>query len=306
MMRSGAYCQFPLKIGVELMCHRGVSCLVRRAVTGALMAAALLPAWSGSSIAAPQSTQPQQSGESTELPPADLLLQQAIDAMGGKEALERITSRESRGYMQTPNGEVTLMILSADAGKFLIRQTFGGRNEFVFGSDGSTLWTRDPAGNYRLLNPAQASQVRQFDCLSVVDDLMMRYPTRQTVARESIDEHDVYRIKLTGKDPSDQFDMLVDADSKLVRGKEYNKVAGAGGIVRMRFIFDDWKQFDDVKLFTKVAVQGGEQSAGSMTFTDIRHNSVEASTFDLPAEVQKLLEKPAAPAGEPPPPPGSR
>jgi hypothetical protein len=100
--------------------------------------------------------------------------------------------------------------------------------------------------------------------------------------------------------------MLIDAGSKLVRGKEYNKVAGAGGIVRMRFIFDGWKQVDDIQLFTKVAVSQGEQSTGSMTFTDIRHNSIEASTFDLPAEVQQLVESAGAPSGQPSPPPGSR
>ena len=231
---------------------------------------------------------PKVGAASNDLPSADVLLQQSLEAMGGKEAMDKITSRESQGYMQTPNGEVTISIISADPDRFVIRQMVSSLGEFVFGYDGSTLWSRNPQGAYRLLDPATTSQVRQFDFHNLLTELMTQYPTRETVSRGPFGGHDAYQIKLTGQRPADQLTIFLDAETKLLRGQEQRKDAGPAGFVVMRYTFEEWKQFGEIKLFTKVSIAQGDQSVGTITFTEIEHNSVDAAAFEVPAEVQKL------------------
>jgi hypothetical protein len=238
-----------------------------------------------------------------DLPAAADVIAAAIDAMGGKEAIAKIESTRVKMLMVTPMGDLNMDMYSAKPAKFLVKQSMAGMGETTVGSDGTTGWMHNPMmGGHRLLEPDQAEQMEtQANIFSLVLNLEEQYPTIETVDRVQFGGEEANKLRLVDKNLDERF-ALFSVKDKLMLGVEMTE-DGPMGEQKVALSLGEWKQFDAVKLFTRLSFDQMGMPM-EMNLTEVEFNKVEPSTFDLPAEVQELVKaRDAAPASAPSPAP---
>ena len=246
------------------------------------------PATRPAATSAPQpttATAPQK-----DLPPAKDILAAAIDAMGGKAALDAIESTAIKGSTSMAmSGDISLEIYSAKPDKFLIKLAVPSMGEIRYGSDGKTGWTDNPMGGVQLLDADQTKQpAEQANIFRVLVAVQEKARELETVDRADFADHACYTVRIINEGGQEQF-AYFDVDSKLLRGTRI-KQEGPQGPIETVSKFTEWKQVGDVKLFSRIdSEQMGMQAV--TTFTEIELNKVDSAIFDLPPEVQELIAK---------------
>lgn len=97
----------------------------------------------------PQSARQANREGGAQLPSADQVLENYYTAVGGKAALEKITSRVTRGSLNTPQGKLQFEIDQKVPSMFLVSVTLPGGGAYQEGFNGSSAWRkgdRGPAG----------------------------------------------------------------------------------------------------------------------------------------------------------------
>jgi hypothetical protein len=87
-------------------------------------------------------------GQSTGLPTVDQVLEKYITAAGGREAMEKVTSRVSTGTFEIPDMGLTgpVTISEKAPNKSLTVIELGGMGQVRDGSDGTVAWEEAPGG----------------------------------------------------------------------------------------------------------------------------------------------------------------
>lgn len=257
--------------------------------------------------AAGQATQPAQTQPSTaprkDLPEAKLVVEAALEAMGGREAFDAIDTQSVKIVAVSPYGESSMDIKANKKDGFLVVQE-SPMGQGAVGSDGETGWQRDTNG-YELVAPEHLKDVRkELDVFlfRVASNPAKYFETMETVDRVPLEGKEAYKVRMLLKDEpeSEQF-WFFDVEEKLLARIE-RSIPSPVGAVPTAMIMSDWKKFDSIKLYTKVRMQRMGMEA-SITYTEVQFNNVEAPTFELPAEVKELLKgQQTAPSTQPAPP----
>ena len=244
----------------------------------------------------PPKTAPAKPEAAKDLPAAKDLVEKHVKAIGGKEAILKHTSKHMKASMMNMGQPIEMEIRAAKPNKLLVRVNTP-MGVILQGYDGKVAWITGAMGNMIL----EGAQEKQFKAQAdFYDDLKdpAKFKSMDTVAKEDFEGRPCYKVRFVSKEDEDEHFEYYDAQTGLQAGGTMD--IGMGMPVTQVLL--EYKDFGGVKTATKTRIVGTGQE---FTIGDIEYDKVEASTFDLPAEIQELIKQQAgaAPAaGETPKP----
>lgn len=134
------------------------------------------------------------------LPTVDQILDKYITAVGGREAMEKVTSRVSTGTVEIPDmgATGTISISEKAPNKSLAVIEIGGMGQIREGSDGVGAWEEAPGGGaVRDKSGAELADALRGSTFNSELKLKTLYKTVVVSGKEAIDGKDAYVVVCT-------------------------------------------------------------------------------------------------------------
>lgn len=246
--------------------------LRRRLIASSLLAAVL-------SCASFRSQAP---ADAAARPSVEEILSRYEEAIGGRAAWMKLTSRVSKGTIQIPSMENQGSVESYEKApnKTLSIVTIGGA-VYEQGFDGRVAWARDPRGAVRELSGADFEDAKRNAVFAQPLKLRTLFPKMSLIGSDSASGGDSYVIEAT---PSRGKPQKMYFDSKtglLVRQVIWHTTSD--GDQAIDDVLEDYSSIDGVKVPLTVQQRTG-QSTLVIHLTEVKHNVEIADTkFAKPA-----------------------
>ena len=225
------------------------------------------------------------------LPAASEIVAKHVAAIGGKDAIMKISSMQQKGTMEIPTMGLTATtdIVTAE-NRISVKQSIPGIGEILQGYDGSVGWSTNPMQGPRLLADKELEQIKeqselQASMLYPAD----RYTTMETVALVDFNNEKAYKVRFVRKGSGRESIGYFSVASGLQIGGEATQESEMGK-VQLTVSMGDYKQFGPIKMPGKSETTMGANKI-VMTTQDVTFNSVPATAFELPAQVKALVKK---------------
>ncbi|NNF44511.1 MAG: hypothetical protein HKO59_00185 [Phycisphaerales bacterium] len=230
-----------------------------------------------------------------DLPEAAAVIDRAIKAHGGPEALASITSLQYVITTEQPGSTSTFRVRAAPPDKTLI--TIDGTTRMEFGRNGDIAWRHDAATGFALIPESQLGQVTRLHPLGLVMRLPSYRDRAVTADHATVGDHPCLKLRL----PSTQGEVFLyfDDETGLVRGLEEIR-ANASARIALMTTFEDERAVAPLTIFHLATMSFGGQALGALKLSDVRYNTLDPELFAVPAEVAALARtsRPTtAPAG---------
>jgi len=239
-------------------------------------------------------SQPAARGQSKpELPKAETVLSQFVEATGGEAAYKKLKNRVSTGTIEITGANVMgkIKVTQAAPNKVLIVTNLGPVGESKQGSDGKDAWEISTINGERDLNGEEKETfIREADFYK---ELLWKdlYAKVECVGTEDVEGKAAYKIVLTPKSgkPTTQF---FDKTSHLLV-KQVATATTPMGDIQVEVYPSDYKAVDGVQIpFTVTQKVLTQQIV--VKLTDIKHNvDLPADTFKRPAAPDEPAKKKA-------------
>ena len=220
---------------------------------------------------------------SAKTPSADQILTRYIDAVGGRAAWAKLTSRVSAGTMKVTGLNVTGTVeIHEKAPNRMLTVVKIGDTSFRQGFDGKIGWTEDPQNGLREQAGAELAETqREADFYSPLN--FRNHYTKFTVAgSEKVDGRAAFVLQATAAGDDDPDKIYFDAQSGLpirILGHHHSP-GGVGWFVED---LSDYREIDGVKLPFAIA-QTSMDSEFTVEINEVHHNvALEDSQFSKPA-----------------------
>lgn len=217
-------------------------------------------------------------------PSVDQILDKYVDAVGGRAAWKKLTSRQSSGTIEVPamNLSGTFQVIEKAPNRMLSVVVVAGAN-FREGFDGKTGWSDDPQNGVREQSGLELEETRRQADFYHSLDLRQLYKKLTVTRTEKIGDRSAYVVEgATGSGDPDQ--MYFDTQTGLalrVIGQHH----GPEGVTVVQEDLEDYRDVDGVKVPFVIHQSSGE-SAFTIKIEEVRHN--------LPFDDAQFA-KPAAP-----------
>lgn len=224
-------------------------------------------------------------------PTAEDLLEGAVHAIGGEDAVNSLESFKLHGIIRLPDGRTIIEIDLATAlgGKVLAVQTFVGIGQTRFGSDGTTSWEENPntSGSpvYTLIDDTVLSQkVRQLNWIEWQTSLPLQIDRMEVLEETTFDQESCWLLQIAPESASAKKEQVFFSKStnRLIGRRTIEPTNDGDAIVNI--YFRDWQKVGDLQLFHAV-VFDREGVKVSMEFDMIELNTVDGRIFELPTPV---------------------
>jgi hypothetical protein len=204
-----------------------------------------------------------------------------IEAIGGREALMKLESREVWASFEIPGERVrgTIEIFTARPNRRVLRVTPTDGGTDVTGFDGVTGWRKDAGRSPVAIRGRELTQLRDDSAF----DLDLRDPRDFTLLQnigivrwEGRECHKVRVVSATGREWIDYFDVA----TGLYAGSESRRETDKGQVT-LKTVVSAYKSYDGVRLPSIVSLRSGgvEQI---IKLIRVRHNRVSAAVFAPP------------------------
>jgi hypothetical protein len=225
---------------------------------------------------------PATAGLASATPSADQILDRYIEAIGGRAAWKKLTSRVSTGTIEVPqmNLSGTLEIREKAPNHLLATIILAGAS-FRQGFDGTVAWTDDPQNGLHEESGAELEDTRRDADFYHPLDLHTLYSKFTVTGREKIGDHDAYVVEAAraGADPDK---LYFDTKTALVL-RLSTRHHTADGVTSFQEDLEDYREVDGVKLPFTVH-QTTSDSAFTIKFTEIHQNvELDDAQFSKPA-----------------------
>lgn len=185
---------------------------------------------------------------SATLPTADQIIEKYIQALGGKAAIEKITSRVIKGTIDIPvaGASGTLEVYLKAPGKGGSIASLSGLGEFLQGCDGKTAWTSDPFQGMRDLSGVELAAAKRESDLH--DDLKIKQTfSKMTVTgKEKVGLLDAYVIQAVPVEGNPE-KLFFDVQTGLLLRRDVEVESPQGRIPSENYL-EDYKEVDGVKI----------------------------------------------------------
>jgi Protein of unknown function (DUF620) len=228
-----------------------------------------------------------------DLPKAETILDKYVEVTGGKAAYGKIHSEISTGTMTLAamgiKGQVTAY--QAEPNKQLIEINIEGIGKIQEGSNGDVAWGLSAMQGPRVKEGEE--KARSIESATLNGEARWRdlYKTAETAGVESVDGKDCYKVVLMPKVGS-PVTKWYDKDSNLLV-KMSATVKTAMGEIQSESTLSDYRKEGDILVpHTTVSRAMGQEF--TISIDSVKHNAeIPKDKFELPAEIQALLKKPA-------------
>jgi hypothetical protein len=232
-------------------------------------------------------------------PTGEQVLDHYVQAIGGRAAWMKLTSRVSKGSIEIPameNLSGTLEIHEKAPNSMLAVITLGG-GVFEQGFDGTTAWSDNPRDGLRVLAGGELEDARREANFYHPLELQKNYSKLTVSGIERVNEHDCY-VVVAVREKGAPDKMYFDVQSGLLV-RSVNQRYTPDGLTEFQADVDDYTARDGVKLPFTVRQSGGG-SAFVIHFTEVQHNlQLTDAQFAKPA-AEPPADTPAPPADKQP------
>jgi zinc protease len=213
---------------------------------------------------------------------ADQILENDIQAIGGRENWKKLTTRISTGTIDVPamnlSGLVTVREKAPNRSIFTVN--FNGA-VFQQGFDGTIGWSNDPQNGLREQAGEELAETKRDSDFYHPLDLKQMYSKITLTGTDKIDDRDAYIVEASSAG-LDTDKIYFDAQNGLVLrivGQHHTM----DGPATFTEDFSDFREVDGIKLPYTVH-QESPSSTFTIKFTEIRHNeAIEDAAFAKPA-----------------------
>jgi hypothetical protein len=230
----------------------------------------------------------------TALPNAEEIIERHIYESGGLDAFENLKTQRITGTLTflSSNTEAHVDSFASDGGRYYQAVDVPGLGLQEEGSDGAVSWERSP-----VLGPRIKLQA-DHNGLGVTLDAAQVVGWRQSIAevrteaREQMDGHDCYRVRLMPRGNSPALMRWYDRRSGLLYRTSIALATNMGALPTL-MTFEEYRDVAGFKWPTRVRMVVSGQNL-LFSVGDIRLNEpIESAVFDLPVEVKQIAEKKA-------------
>lgn len=250
---------------------------------GSFIALALVAAPAFASAQTPAAAAP-----AAGLPDAKSIIADYVKAIGGKEAADKVQSVHMSGTFEMPAMGMTGTVdaSSARPNKQVMVVNIAGVGDITSGSNGTVVWAMNPMAGPTIVSGADlAAALEDADFGDTFKDATS-FVTAETIEKTTMDGKACYKVKVTKKSGTVEFDCYA-VDTHLLVGSTKTPVA-AQGEQASQFI-REYKAFGGVMFPVKMAVSvAGQEQV--VTWTNVEINTVAPTKFDLPAEIKALIK----------------
>src|SRR5215471_5741870 len=217
------------------------------------------------------------------LPAVDQILDKYVQAIGGKAAVQRVTSIVMKGTFEAPafGASGTVERYSKAPNKLAIVVEVGGFGTVQSVFNGTAGWSQDPQNGMRELAGKELAQTKLE--ADIYRDIKLKelYPKMVVTGKDKVADRDAYVIEATSADGISA-KMYFDAQSSLLVRTDQTAY-NAGEELPTQTFFEDYKEVDGLKVPTTIR-QTNPNISFTMKFTDLKSNvPVEDSKFTKPA-----------------------
>jgi len=220
------------------------------------------------------------------LPTPQSIVARYVEALGGREALERFPGRWERGRIEFPaQGMVVTLELWAAGGRQVSRSELAGLGVMRAGFDGEVAWGISPATGPSIQEGPGLQQARQL-----ADLLAALHPERYVASMQTVEETDCggarcHRLRVTTP-WGETYDELFDAASGLLVGG-VRRISSPQGPVEATTQIVEYRSVGGVRLprVTRVRTLGVEMTT---TIDTTEVGAIPDSVFALPPEIRAL------------------
>jgi zinc protease len=226
---------------------------------------------------------PEDSKAAEALPTADQIIDKFVEAVGGKAAMEKVTSRVAKGtfdvpafgasgtweaYAKAPNKSASV----TDVPNFgVIRRGF----------DGTVAWEDNPQSGMNELSGAGLVRAKLDSDFYRDIRLKELYPKMVVKKTEKVGEKDCYVIEATPVGASAETWYFDKADGLLIRADSERE--GPNGVAMAQMYFEDYKDVDGIKIPYTIRQVTPDFSL-SLKFTEVKQNvEIEDAKFAKPS-----------------------
>ncbi len=215
-------------------------------------------------------------------PTADQLIEKYVRAIGGKEAIEKVSSRLAVGTVDPGNGATFTFEIHAKApNRFLTEVTVPSFGTVRQGFDGTVAWDSNPQLGVQELSGAMlASRKRnsQFYFWLHMRDL---YPKMEAKGTVKVGDRDAYLLEATPADGTAE-KFYFDTQNGLLLRRD-TSVDTPEGTISFESYFEDYRAVDGIKVPFSIR-RVGPDNVLTVKFTEVKHNvAFDDAQFTKPA-----------------------
>lgn len=223
------------------------------------------------------------------LPTTREILARYVQAIGGKDAVQNVTSMTTQIQIEIPAAKLRFTATSySKLFKQLDKAAVPGRGEFRSGYDGKTAWSIDPQDGARVLQGNTVESLKR--------DADIYYPLHEAdyfrvyeiAGIEQVGGRECYHIKgITnwGKENNQYYDVK----TGLLVAYRFASDSSGDPVMNVQ-LFDDYKSFGGPLVPTRITVKHGEEIMQVLTVLSVSYAALDDSLFDLPEPVKKLIK----------------
>jgi outer membrane lipoprotein-sorting protein len=248
-----------------------------------ILAFAMLAAFTSVAQEKPKNDAPKTDAKAVALPTVDNILDNYVKAIGGKEAIEKITSRAMKGtfdieamsisapvemYSKAPNKSSTKIDVP----------NFGVVNR-VF--DGATGWDSNPASGLRELSGLELSQMKRGSDFYQELNYKKNYAKMEVKGIEKAGSYDAYVIEATPAEGGPE-KLYFDVNTGLLVRQD-GEFESPQGKTQIETYVDDYKVVDGVKI-AHMMKQVNPQMTWVIKLTEVKNNiEIDGAKFNKPS-----------------------
>lgn len=216
-------------------------------------------------------------------PTVDEILDKFVKAIGGKEAIEKVNSRSSKGSfeMEAMNMTGTFESFAKAPNKSAMTITipnFGNINN-VF--DGTKAWAADPMSGLRELSGAELATTRREADFYAPLNFKKNYTKLEVKGKEKVGSGEAYVIEATPAEGTSE-KYYFDATTGLLARHDTERDTPQGKMA-MELYFEDYKPVDGLKVAHTLR-QVSPMFSLSIKFAEVKHNSaIDEKAFAKPS-----------------------
>jgi hypothetical protein len=226
------------------------------------------------------------------LPSATDVVAKHVAAIGGRDAIMKITSMKQVGAM-----EITAAGMTADLevnvmapNKQTMKMSLAGLGEILSGTDGTIAWSVNPMQGARLLEGKELAQAKeQADFVASMLYAPEKFSAMTNEGVVDFGGEKAYKIKLVRKDTGNESWNYFSVATGLQIGAEAT-IDSEMGKISTSSVIADYKQFGPIKVATRTEMSTGPQKM-VLTIKNAEFNTVTNDAVAVPAAVQPLIKK---------------
>ncbi len=215
------------------------------------------------------------------VPTVDQVLDKYVQALGGKAAIEKLTSRVSKGTFEAPGIEGSIEIYAKAPNKAASMVDVPGFGQVRQAFDGSVGWVDNPQVGLREMSGQELSTTKRGAEFYQVLKLREFYPKLTLKGAQKLGTRDAYLIEADPGDGSLRR-MYFDTQTALLVRSDIERDTPQGRAT-FETELEDYKEVDGVKV-PFIVRQSTPALSYAIKLTEVRHNvPVDDARFAKPA-----------------------